>query len=88
MGLCPSKHHRSHDQRGLCPGSLSRGVSVQGVSVQGVLCLGGIYVREKPLNRDPPYGKEQAVCILLECILVFLAKLSLSALLMSLEWEL
>ena len=71
---------------GLCQGrSLSRGVSVQRVSVQGVsvkgcLCLGdlcpvgfrssgslsnGVFVRE-----TPPYGKEWAVCILLECILV------------------
>ena len=49
----------------LCPGvslsggSLSKGVSVEGVSVDGVS------VRE-----TPPYGKEQAVRILLECILV------------------
>ena len=35
------------------------GVSVQGVSVQRGLCQG-----------DPPYSKEQAVRILLECILV------------------
>ena len=47
-GLCPSMHHRSHDQGGLCPGrvsvweSLSRGVSVQGVSVQEGLCPGGL----------------------------------------------
>ena len=48
-GLCPSIHHRSHDQGGLvkgglclsvqrdlCPGeSLSRGVSVRGASAQG-----------------------------------------------------
>ena len=44
------------EEGGLCPGGLcARG----GVSVQGGLCQG-----------DPPYGKEQAVRILLECILV------------------
>ena len=42
----------------LCPG---------GVSFQGVLCL-GVSVWQRP----PPYGKEQAVRIPLECILVFL----------------
>ena len=36
-----------------------RGVSVQGVSVQEGVCQG-----------DPPYGKERAVRILLECFLV------------------
>ena len=55
-GLCPSMHHRSHDQGGLCPGGVSlsgglcpRGVSVQGgslskggISVQRGLCLGGL----------------------------------------------
>ena len=56
-GLCPSMHHRSHDQGDLCLGvftwgSLSGGVSFQGdlcpgglclgVSVWGGLCLGGI----------------------------------------------
>ena len=63
-GLCPSMHHRSHDQRGgLClgrGGSLSRPV------------------RETPLDRYPPYGNEWPVRILLECILVleiFLVKL-------------
>ena len=61
--------------------SMSRAVSVQGVSVQGGLCLGvslsrgvsfqGVSVRETPLpDREPPYSKEQVVCILLECILV------------------
>ena len=40
-GLCPSMHHRSHDQGGLCPGgSLSKGVSVQGVLYLGGLCPG------------------------------------------------
>ena len=59
-GLCPSMHHRSHDQgvpvqgRDLCPGgSLSGsglgGVSVQGVSVQGGLCPGGLHLGD----RDP-----------------------------------
>ena len=32
-GLCPSMHHRSHDQGGLCPG---REVSVLGVSVREI----------------------------------------------------
>ena len=69
--LCPG---------GLYPGtSLSRGslsrrvsvlgglqrVSVLGVSVQGGLCPGGSLS-----GRPPPYGKERAVRILLECILV------------------
>ena len=50
-GLCPSMHHRSHDQgvsvqgvsfwRSLSRGSLSRGVSVQVVSVQGRFCPRG-----------------------------------------------
>ena len=62
LSFCPG--------RSLCGGSLSRRVSVQGVSVQGSLygrggfCLGGVSVQR------PPYGKEQAVPILLECILV------------------
>ena len=43
--------------RGLCPAG---GVSVQ----QGGLCLGG------SLSGRPPYGKERAVRILLECVLV------------------
>ena len=67
-------------------GSLSRGVSVQGVSVWGVyvwLSLsrvvgslfrrvsvqGGLCLGESLLGR-PPYSNEQAVRILLECILV------------------
>ena len=41
--------------------SLSRGFSVQGVSVRETL----------PPDRDPLYGEEQAVHILLECFLVF-----------------
>ena len=73
-GLCPGG---SPSRRGLCKGgSLSRevsdqggflsgGVSVQaGVSVRGGLCQGD------SLDRDPPYGNERAVRILLECILV------------------
>ena len=57
-------------QEGICPGGyLSRGslsggaLCLGGVSVQGGLCQGD------PLDR-PPYGKERAVRILLECILV------------------
>ena len=55
-GLCP---------RGVCPeGSLSGG-SLPGVSLSGVsLSMGGLCLE------DPPYGNEQAVCILLEYILV------------------
>ena len=59
--LCPSMHHRSHDQGGLCPGgslsmgvsvqgSLSRGVSVQGVSVQESLSR-GVSVQEESLSK-------------------------------------
>ena len=62
-------------QGSLSKGSLSMGVSVHGVSVQGGLCLGGLCQRDPP-DRDPPYGKEWAVCILLECILVFKSILS------------
>ena len=61
---------------GLCPGwslsrgSLSRGVSVQvEVSVQGWVSVQGVSVREmsgKSPDRDPPYGEERAVRILLE----------------------
>ena len=67
-GLCPSMHHRSHDQKGgLCPaGSLSRGMYVQGVSVRGVyvwgvsvqrgLCLGGCLSRGLCLGDLCPGG--------------------------------
>ena len=44
---------------------MSRGVSVWGSLCPGGLCAGGVSVRE-----TPHYGKERAVCILLECILV------------------
>ena len=47
-------------QEGLCPG---------GVSVQEVLCPKGP-LSGRPPDRDPPYGKERAVHIFLECILV------------------
>ena len=46
-GLCPSMHHRSHDQGGLCPGGLSLGFSVQ-----GGLCMSRRTPR--PLTEDPP----------------------------------
>ena len=60
-GLCPGE---SLSRGGLCPGeSLSRGVSVQGVSIQGVSVKGS-------LCQGDPHGKERAVRILLECILV------------------
>ena len=44
---------------GLCSG---------GFLSEGDLCPGGLLGR--PPDRDPPYGNEQAVRILLECILV------------------
>ena len=65
-GLCPSMHHRSHDQGGLSGGSLSREVSVQrglcleGGSLSGGLCRGN---KGDPPKRDPPYGNERAVRI-------------------------
>ena len=58
-GLCPSMHHRSHDQvclGGLCPGGL---------------CPGGSLSGRVSIRETPPYGNERAVRILLECILVF-----------------
>ena len=81
-GLCPSMHHRSHDQGGSVWGglwdSLSDGLCLGGLclegSLSGGLCLGGLClggsVRRPPRQR-PPYSNERAVCILLECILVF-----------------
>ena len=51
---------------GLCPGVLCPEVLFNGVSVQGGLCPGGSLS-----GRPPLYGKERAVCILLECFLVF-----------------
>ena len=59
-------HNRSHDQGGLHPRDLCPGFSVQGVSVQGGFCPGGVAVQ------SDLYGNERVVCILLECILVFL----------------
>ena len=54
-------------------GSLSGGLSVQGrLSVWGVSVRGGsLSGRGALCHGDPPYGKERAVRILLECILVF-----------------
>ena len=81
-GLCLGG---SLSRRSLSRGSLSREVSVWGslsggVSVQGDLCqegslFRGISVQGGSLlgrtipDRDHPYGKERAVCILLECVL-------------------
>ena len=49
--------------------SVHRGVSVQGEGslsrLEGGICPGG------SLSQRPPYGNDWAVCILLECILVF-----------------
>ena len=54
-------------------GSLSKGVSVQEVSVQwGSLSNGGLCPVGGLCQGDPPYCKERAVRILLECILVTL----------------
>ena len=66
-------------------GSLSWGVPVQGVSVQEGLCQGGICLggslsrgslsggslSRRVSERDSPYGNEQVVRILLECILIY-----------------
>ena len=68
-GLCLWPHVPSggHIPGGLCPGDLFLGgVSLSRVSRvwEGGLCKGD------PLTETPPYGKERAVHILLECILV------------------
>ena len=80
-GLCPSIHHRSHDQGGLCPeGSLSRGISVQGDFCLGGLCPGGLCrgglclgdlcpEGSLSMTETPPY--ERVVRILLEWIPIF-----------------
>ena len=63
-GLCPggSLSGGVSVRRGICPGVLSRGVSVQGLC-QG--SLGG-HCQGDP----PPYGNKWVVYMLLECILV------------------
>ena len=76
-GLCPSMHHRWHDQVGvsvqgsLCPkGSLSR----------WGLCLGGLYQGGSLSGRTPwkrpPYSNKRAARILLECISVYYIKVN------------
>ena len=45
-------------------------VPSRGVSVSGPMFLRGGLCQGEPLDRDPPYGEEWAVRILLECILV------------------
>ena len=65
MGLCPSMHHRSHDQGvsvqgGLCPGGLCPRGSLSRRSLYGGLCPGGSVLGRPPVQ----------VRILLECILV------------------
>ena len=63
-GLCPSMHHRSHDQGGLCPlGSLSMGVSVQGVSVHGGLCPGGLFLEVSVQGGHCPGGSVWEVSV-------------------------
>ena len=70
-------HHRSHDWGVSAQGvsvlgeSLSWGVSVQGqsLSMEG-LCPGGSLSRGVSVRETPLYSNEQAVSILLECILV------------------
>ena len=59
-------------ERGICPG-----VSVRGGVCPGGLCLGGVSVGGV-CDRDPPYGKEWAVSIPLECILVLILFLQAS----------
>ena len=78
-GLCPSIHHRSHGQEGLClRGSLSRGGLCsggslsRGVSVQGGLCLMSLCPWGDPRQRPPLYSNARALRILLECILVLI----------------
>ena len=80
LGLCPQG---VSNLGGLCAGGVSVwGVSVWGISVQGVSVLGGLSPGGLCLegglcpgwdlcHGDAPYGNERAVCILLECILVF-----------------
>ena len=46
-GLCPSIHHRSHDQGGLCPGG-GGGFCPGGVSVGGGISVQGVSVSETP----------------------------------------
>ena len=55
------------ERGGLCPGRyLSRGSLFWGSLSGEGLCAGGFCVQGDPTG----YGKEWAVCILLECILV------------------
>ena len=90
-GLCPSMHHRSHEQgwslsrEGLCPeevsdwggGSLCPGGSLS--KGGGSLSKGGgSLLGSSPPDRHPPYGNERTVCILLECILVHFCWYSVS----------
>ena len=76
-GLCPVGVSVQGDslQVGLCPGGLCPGGSLSGGLCQGGLCPGGslsrgISVQEGSLLGRRPYGNEQVVRILLECILV------------------
>ena len=86
LGLCPSRSLSQGVSvlggfcpGGLCPGgSLSREVSVWGFLSRGSLCRGclsreslsGGSLYGGLCHRDPPYGKEWAVRILLKCIRV------------------
>ena len=66
-------------QGGLCPGgALPMGVSVQRASLSKGVSFQGVFVRETPRAENLPYGKERAVHILLECILVIFLSLSFS----------
>ena len=67
-GFCPGS-----SVWGLCPeGGLCPGVSVEGgLCPEGSLCLEGL-CQGGPPAESTPYGKEWAVLILLECILVHL----------------
>ena len=73
VSVCPQRRRGL----GLCTGSLySGGVPVR-VSLSGGISVGGslsrrVFVQGSLGQGDPPYGKERAVRIPLECILVIL----------------
>ena len=62
--------------RGLCPGESLSGRSLSGESLSGGLCLEGslsgesLMLKLTSCHGDPPYGNEQVVRLILECILV------------------
>ena len=70
-GLCPRGSLSWGDGWSLS-GDLCPGVSLHRHLSQWDLCLGGSLSREVSVRENPPYGKERAVHILLECIFVVL----------------